>query len=118
MTTQLTQTEIYLTKRLKVLLPDGENRASAASAYVVATAAKNLQALGFGLSEPLFKRLMSLSDEQVADWYETALPILQKMVGAHRNFRPMYPNFPNQVMRASDAELFFNAMTHYYGFVL
>lgn len=30
----------------------------------------------------------------------------------------MYPNFPTQVMEASDAELFFNAMTHYHGFWL
>ncbi|PQO45561.1 cytoplasmic protein [Blastopirellula marina] len=46
------------------------------------------------------------------------LPILQEMVGAHRKFDPFYPNFPQQVMEASDAELYFNAMTHYFGFWL
>src|SRR5690606_17393504 len=60
----------------------------------------------------------ALPDEQIVGWYETALPILQKMVGAHRSFNPMYPNFPKQVMEASDAELFYNAMTHYFGFWL
>jgi hypothetical protein len=45
-------------------------------------------------------------------------PVLAKMVGAHREFRPMYPNFPNQVMEASEAELWFNAMANYFGFHL
>jgi hypothetical protein len=115
MAEQLTKAEIYLTKSSKVLLPSG-------NAYpgegIVATAAKNLQALGFGLSAPLLERLSSLPKQQVVDWYQSALPLLEKMVGAHRMFKPMYPNFPKQVMQASDAELFFNAMTHYYGFML
>jgi hypothetical protein len=114
----LTKVEIYLTKCLKVILPEGDGRAAPAAPTVVSTAAKNLQALGFGLSSPLLERLIALGDEQVVEWYEAVLPILQKMVGAHRSFDPMYPNFPQQVMEASEAELFFNAMTHYYGFFL
>lgn len=113
--TTLTQTEIYLTKCLKVILP--EDRGHAAP-EVVSTAARNLQSLGFGLSTSLLERLSSLPKDTVVEWYESVLPTVQKMVGAHRSFDPMYPNFPQQVMDASDAELFFNAMTHYYGFVL
>ncbi len=115
MTAPLTQAEIYLTKSLKVILPTGQGRATPET---VATAVKNLQALGFGIGQPLWERLSTLSDGEVIGWYECVLPILRKMVGAHRTFEPMYPNFPRQVMLASDAELFFNAMTHYYGFML
>ena len=88
------------------------------SSPFVATAAKNLQSLGFGLSTSLLECLAASSEEAVADWYAEIVPILEKMVGAHRTFEPFYPNFPKQVMEASDAELFFNAMTHYFGFVL
>ncbi|QDT96806.1 TerD family protein [Gimesia aquarii] len=113
--TTLTQIEIYLTKSLKVILPEGQVKAAPT---VVSTVARNLQSLGFGLSAPLLERLSVLLEETVIEWYDEVLPVLKKMVGAHRSFDPMYPNFPKQVMEASDAELFFNAMTHYYGFVL
>lgn len=116
MSSQLTQTQIFLTKSLKVILPASGNYQGVSP--VVSTAAKNLQALGFGLSAPLLERLTTLPDDQVTNWYESVLPILKEMVGAHRNFRPFYPNFPKQVMEASQAELYFNAMTHYFGFVL
>ncbi|WP_146504651.1 hypothetical protein [Rubinisphaera italica] len=111
----ITQNHIYLSKRLRVLLPvgHGEN-----TPECVATAVKNLMALGFGLKETLIERLRTLDDAQISAWYQSVLPILQEMVGAHRKFTPMYPNFPHQVMEASEAELFFNAMTHYFGFHL
>jgi len=109
------QSEIYLRKRLKVIVRGKPGRVDRS---VVTTAAKNLQALGFGLSGPLLERLSELSHGDVKAWYESVLPILQEMVGAHREFKPMYPNFPRQVMEVSDAELYFNAMTHYFGFYL
>lgn len=115
MTSELNQTKIYLEKSLKVILAEGRGDASQ---EVISTSAKNLQALGFGLSTSVLERLSTLSNDEVANWYANTLPILQKMVGAHRSFNPMYPNFPRQVMEASDAELFFNAMTHYFGFVI
>lgn len=115
MASNLTQSEIYLTKSLKVILPEGQGRDSS---QAVATAAKNLQSLGFGMSTPLLERLAASSEDVVSDWYAEVVPIFEKIVGAHRTFQPFYPNFPRQVMEASDAELFFNAMTHYFGFVL
>ncbi len=115
MDNQPNQIEIYLSKCSKVLLPTGDAHSEDGT---VATAAKNLQSLGFGLSRPLLERLSSLPRQVVVDWYRSIQPVLEKMVGAHRSFKPMYPNFPKQVMEASDAELYFNAMTHYFGFVL
>ena len=35
------------------------------------------------------------------------------MVGAHIQFTPMYPNFPQQMMDLSDADLYINAVIHY-----
>ncbi len=109
------QTQIYLMKRRKVVLAVGQG---AATPEVVATAVKNLQASGFGVTPTLLGRIRTLSDSETIGWYESLLPALQQMVGAHREFKPMYPNFPQQVMQASDAALFFNAITHYFGFCL
>jgi len=106
---------LFLEKFLKVVVPLG---LSEPSFQRVSTVARNLQSLGFGLSSGLLERLSSLPEESVAEWYEDVLPTLKKMVGAHRTFVPMYPNFPKQVMNAPEAELFFNAMTNYYGFML
>ncbi|QDT39186.1 TerD family protein [Stratiformator vulcanicus] len=115
MVESLTKSEIFLAKCGKVLVGEGDYRARIA---VVSTVAKNLQSLGFGLSSTLLARLSTLSDEQVVDWYEGVSPLLRRLVGANRPFEPMYPNFPRQVMEASEAELYFNAMTHYFGFAL
>jgi len=106
---------LFLQKSLKVIVPLGINEPSFQH---VSTVARNLQSLGFGLSSALLERLSTLPEESVVEWYEGVLPTLKKMVGAHRTFMPMYPNFPQQVMNASQAELFFNAMTNYYGFML
>lgn len=113
--TDLTQAKIYLHKQRKVIV---HGKPGTGDQAIVSTAAKNLQTLGFGLSGPLMERLSTLSLAEVNAWYESILPILQEMVGAHREFKPMYPNFPRQVMEASDAELYFNAITHYFGFYL
>lgn len=115
MANKINQTEIYLAKHLKIILPEG---CGGVSSGEIATVAKNLQSLGFGLSKSVLERLATLSCDEVAAWYVKVLSILQRMVGAHRTFNPMYPNFPKQVMEASEAELFFNAITHYFGFVV
>ena len=80
---ELNQSKIYLTKCLKVILPDGHGEVPS---QVVATAAKNLQSLGFGLSSPLLQRLSALSEAEVVDWYASVLPVLEEMVAAHRSF--------------------------------
>ncbi|MBN70672.1 MAG: cytoplasmic protein [Gimesia sp.] len=115
MTKDLSSIEIYLAKCRKVILSGGRGGATSAE---IATVAKNLQALGYGLSQSVLEQLATLSSQEVTNWYQEILPVLQRMVGAHREFKPMYPNFPRQVMEASHAELYLNALVHYYGFML
>lgn len=115
MTAELNSTSIYLQKSKRVLLPPAHGKADR---DLVATVAKNIQSLGFGLRPPLINRLMSLSNDDVIAWYDHIVPVLKEAVGAHRVFSPMYPNFPRQVMEASDAELYLNAILNYLGFAL
>ena len=79
----------------------------------IATIQKNFENLGFAMSAELCERLRTLSDEKLDRLYKDLVKILQKMVGAHRQFNPMYPNFPRQVMDMSEAELYLQAILHY-----
>ena len=64
----------------------------------VAAIQKNIEGLGFALSEAVLARLRTLPLESLHSFYRSLVKDLRKMVGAHREFRPMYPNFPEQVM--------------------
>jgi hypothetical protein len=103
---------IYLRRRLKVVLPlpDG---AGNTPLNVLATLQKNLESFGFLLGDEVIAALKALSPPQVDAFYQRLVKELRAMVGAHRPFTPMYPNFPAQVMAMTEAELYFRALVHY-----
>jgi len=77
---------------------------------------KNFEALGFSVSADLFGQMRLLSGTELKQFYKDVMPCLKEMVGADKTYLPMYPNFPQQVMEASDAELIINALIHYFTF--
>lgn len=81
----------------------------------VAALLKNLERLGYTASPRLLARLRTLSEGDLASVYGQLVSTLRKLKGADVAWRPMYPNFPRQVMEASDAELYVNAILHYLG---
>jgi hypothetical protein len=101
---------IYLRRRRKVYVKDGGTQLPLAQ---LATLQKNIESLGFICSQELLARLQTLSPERIASFYKSFIKDLQELVGAHRVFKPMYPNFPDQVMQMSQAELYYNAVLHY-----
>jgi hypothetical protein len=115
-TSLLSKKEIFLQKRLKVLpvqpTPLKDNT------IVVAAMMRNIESLGFIFSEKLFKHLGRVSVENLTRFYADLVPLLKKMVGAHVNHQPMYPNFPQQVMDMSEVDLYLNAILHYWFGVL
>lgn len=84
-------------------------------AFVV-SALKNVQALGFTFSQPLFEALLRYTKEEFSEFYKELVPALKELVGADVKYNPMYPNFPEQVANAEEAELFINAIIHYWSF--
>jgi hypothetical protein len=102
---------LYLRRRSKVTLPEGTG---ATPLNALASLQKNLEALGFLLAEDVVEGLKGLSPLQVDAFYQRLVKDLRAMVGAHRAFKPMYPNFPAQVMGMTEAELYFNAVVHYW----
>ena len=101
---------IYLRHCRKVYVKEGTD---CLSEGLLAALQTNLESLGFVLSHALLARLRTVSTERLASFYKALVKDLRELVGAHRDFRPMYPNFPEQVMEASQAELYLNAFRHY-----
>ncbi len=103
---------MYLRRKNKVIVKAGHGEVSIVQ---LATMLKNLEDLGYTLSEELLERLSTVSLKRLEEFYNQTVTDLKAMVGAHVQHKPMYPNFPQQVMDMSDAELYFNAMIHYFG---
>ncbi|MFQ6386698.1 cytoplasmic protein [Priestia aryabhattai] len=102
--------DIFLRRQSKVIVKQGSDILPPA---YVASMLKNIEALGFTASTSLIDRLLTLPFYEFMSFYEQLLLSLKRLVGAHVKYKPMYPNFPNEVMQASEAELYINAVVHY-----
>jgi hypothetical protein len=105
----MNRNSILLRRRNKVIVPRGDG--SLPLSYT-ATINKNLESLGYTLSQNVLEALTTLSPDDAARFYEELVAILKEARGV-RDYKPMYPNFPRQVMEATAAELYINAVLHY-----
>ena len=78
---------IYLRRRSRIILPEGQGAGLPLSHAV--SVARNLEALGFTLSEPLIRACQTLSLEQLTALYGQLVTDLRAAMGAHKPFRPM-----------------------------
>lgn len=105
----MNQNSILLRRRNKAILPVGDGVLSSSQ---LATFDKNLEGLGYTLSESMLEAVSALDPATAADFHDELVAILKDLRGV-QDYQPMYPNFPRQVMEASEAELYVNAMRHY-----
>lgn len=109
---------IFLRRSMKFIVPAESSAVQAGyklpSTYV-ATMLKNLERFGYTMSVDMINQLRTLSVDSVYNVYSSMVGELKKLTGANKSWTPMYPNFPSQVMEATDAELYINAMLHYLG---
>jgi len=82
----------------------------------IATIIKNIENLGYTLSPELIAVLKTKDNESLERFYLNLVTVLKKLVGDNVSYRPVYPNFPEQVMNASEAELLINAIVHYWSY--
>jgi|SaaInlStandDraft_4_1057021.scaffolds.fasta_scaffold10231_3 enamine deaminase RidA (YjgF/YER057c/UK114 family) len=110
---------MFLRRQSKVCLPlhatIRDQKPKYDSIIAILTVLKNIESLGYTLSSDLLNVLQWYSVEGIRTFSTRLVNDLKMMLGADVKYEPMYPNFPKQVMEASDAELFFNAMMHYWG---
>ena len=118
MTTNLQQ--ILIRRKSKVFFdfkPTISSMYKANTSGMVGAIIGNFGSLGYVPSDALLKKLQDASTSELKQFYTEVYPVLQEQVGDvyGRYYRPMYPNFPEQVANASDEELFINAILHYFG---
>jgi hypothetical protein len=111
------QNELYLRKKLKVLVANKNEIIPEDSRTNVITILKNIEPLGYSFSRKLFNRLLTFKKSQLSTFYKELYLILQEMKGDY-GAEVMYPNFPQQVADASEVELYLNAYVHYLSFQL
>jgi hypothetical protein len=102
--------ELFLRRRSKVHVPMGTVGATRAQ---VASAVREIAAFRCVLSEPLIEQIGLLSPTELKSWLRDIVRVLRRRSGAHVHHRPFYPDFPEQVLTASEAELYLNAVMHY-----
>jgi stress response protein SCP2 len=101
---------ILLERLTKLLITRGTGKLDKS---LVATFNQNLQVLGYTLSPEALEAVSTLSVKECTKLNKAVVQTLKDLRGV-KQYRPMYPNFPEQVMNASDAELYLNAFAHYF----
>ena len=101
---------IYLRRSRKVVLKPGSG---SQPDDTIAAMQKNLEALGFVMSPALMERVRTLEQGALGSFYRSLIKDLRELVGAHREFKPMYPDFPEQVRQMPEGRLYLNAILHY-----
>lgn len=111
----ISRQDILIRKLRKVLVPNGRRKADLRDPRALALQAEIMR-LGFIMDDTLVAHVSKLSDRQIEALYGEVVAILSNLVGDDVDYVPMYPNFPQQVLDASDVELFVNAILHYWTF--
>lgn len=108
---------IYLKRKNKVYIGPSfrliNNKTE--SVQLIATLLKNIENLGYTLNSPLIAELLDFDISKIQYFYDNLVSTLKVMVGFHVKYKPMYPNFPKQVMEMHEVELYMNAILHYLG---
>ena len=109
--------EIFFRRKQQIL--DIDLREGFCGAAVLATGLRNLECLGYMFRKEDIERLRNSAEESAATCLDHAARAVKTVLtndpeyDGKLQYSPMYPGFPKQVMEASAAELFINAMLHY-----
>lgn len=109
-----TMENILFYARKAVTVPFGKED----NTVLAMTAVKNLSDLGFIPDGPGVEALKTASAPEITNWYYRTEKRFRELAGADHEYNPFYPNFPEQVMEASELELFLDQITHYISVVI
>lgn len=104
--------EVLIRRKKKIALFARGSANFSAPKSSIASLLKNLEVYGYGLDNSVIEVLNNYSDDMLKDFFKDMVISLNKITG-NREYLMMYPNFPSQVMEASNAELYLNAILHY-----
>ena len=102
-------------KKLGALIIDAKESGNEATNKLLSLSLNaEMMNLGFIMSETLCNSVNKLNVEQIKRLADELVTELRELKGVHVSHKPVYPNFPEQVMEASNLELYANALTHYW----
>lgn len=105
--------EILLNRKNLISVNPSTDSVDSFEKYLIAaTASKNLESLGFRYTHALIQKLRESSVEEILKVEEQILSNIEKRLGADVTYKPMYPGFPDTVMKKSDFELYLDAMIY------
>lgn len=117
--------EILLRRKNVFFIPtanwkDTEPLPQAKATQLIATINANIMSYGYSIDgstfDALIKNNVSMSREMLTFVYSSMSAILSVLTGGNLKYKPMYPNFPAQVMEMDECELYINAIVHYMTF--
>jgi stress response protein SCP2 len=108
---------ISFRRKAKIYVPENvENMFDKTNQHrdVVGSIIANVNSVGYVLSPEIVERLLTLRKDQLFEFYIWIAGEIKEALG-NKRYQPMYPNFPQQVANATDADLYINAVIHYCG---
>lgn len=106
--TTLTKNIVAFQKGLVIPPNDGmDNR------LAVSTLQSHLMYFKYLLSDEAFEQLSKSDLSFIVNLHNEVLNYLKVNTGGGKNFKPLYKNFPTEVMSLNDSELYRNAIKHY-----
>lgn len=105
----MTKNIIALLKNFVTPTDDGMDNRIATS-----TVQAHLMQYGYMLDEDAFLHVSKADLSWIHTFNNEAINFLKEKMGGKYNFKPLYKNFPQEVMSLTDHELFYNAICHYW----
>lgn len=79
-----------------------------------ATLMNNMESLGYTLSQKAYQSFINMPLDIIKNKGVELLDFIENQSDFQINYNMMYPNFPEQVMKMNDFELYSNALIHYW----
>ncbi len=99
----------YYEMQGKVILPEQKDNDNLSLA---ATVAANFISIGFPLTTEQLRALAKADAEDIKDFYEDNFTMLSEVIGAGKQPKPFYPDFPEGCMERSHAEYFIDQVIY------
>lgn len=92
-----------------VCLPDNgcDNKA------VAYTVNAHLMTMGYMMDDETINKVAKSERENIIQYHDDVMTFLRNLYGGDKSYKPIYKNFPLEVMNKTDIELFAGAIVHY-----
>lgn len=105
---ELNKTNIALRKNLFI----NPNIKESEKFEMATTVQAHLMQLGHMLSQSAFEVFKHLPEEQIIDFHVKAYEFLQESLGNKHSYTPLYPGFPEEVIKMGKAKKFIQTLAH------